>query len=627
MTSRAAGTRTRPGRALALVLSVGLLATVLTSCLMPGEHDPTGRAPVGNIDFAVAVGASIRVTGWALDPETAAPIEVAVAFHGTTTRHLADVDRPDIGAAYPGNGSAHGFDVRSPILGTGVKQVCVVALNVGIGDDRVLGCQDIQTGQDLPVGSFDTLTQQPDGSVLARGWAFDGEYTDSSTPVTYTVDGGAPALGYANVPRPDVNAFFGIAGSHGFDLGLWLPLGTRTVCVTAKNVDRGWDVALGCHTVEVNTPTSVAPGAGISAVQPVGPPAGHPLTGIDRDGGISTRLRDGSILWLFGDSAEPRSTPGYRYFVNNTAAWAAAGSPTVTRDAVAAGRVPYTFVAPAAAFTTPCPMGFTAVMWPLSATAVPYGEMVTTRDRVIAFFGNVCLRGTEAKSRGVAVVEYVYDHQAVHDGARIQGTVLRQNMFPVGAEYGTASMVDGDFLYAYECGRPSDDTVGVIWPNDPAYTGCTAARVELANLDVAGTTVADPTQWRYWNGSGWVNTPQPGALMTIPSVPNNPQTPVSSFSISNDPHYGYTMTYSPWPGYTDEVYVRTGSSPTGPWSAARLVKLPNCNEYATGAQRLCYAATAQPWRSQPGQLGIGWFDQYVAWNPTRGSYLSGNAPF
>jgi len=623
-TSEAPRTRSRRGRALALALTVGMLSTVLTSCLMPGEYDPTGRAPVGAIDFAVAQGASIRVSGWALDPETSAPIDVSIAFHGTTTRHVANVERPDIAAAFPGKGSAHGFDVRSPILGTGVKQVCVVAMNVGVGQDRVLGCQDIQTGQDLPVGSFDALTQQADGSVLARGWAFDGEYTEASSPVTYSVNGAPPALAQANVPRPDVNAFFGISGSHGFDLGLWLPNGVHSVCILAKNLDRGWDVDLGCRRVEVNTITSISPGAGVSSVAPVGPPPGHALTGIDRDGGISTQLRDGSILWLFGDSAEPQSTPGYRYFVNNTAAWASAGAPTVTRDAVAAGRVPYTFVTPATAFSTPCPSGFAAVMWPLSATNVPDG--ITSRDRVIAFFGNVCLRGTEALSRGVAVVEYVYNPGAPPIESRIQGTVLNQNLFPVGAEYGTASMIDGGFLYAYECGRPGDGIPGPIWPDDPAYTGCTVARVAPASVANAGA-------WTYWNGTTWGSTapsqpvPASGALMTIPGNGANKQTPVSSFSISNDPVHGYAMTYSPWPGYTDEVYVRTANSPIGPWSAARLIKLPNCNEYATGSQRLCYAATAQPWRSQPGQLGIGWFDQYVALDPTRGSYLAGTAPF
>ena len=255
---------------------------------------------------------------------------------------------------------------------------------------------------------------------------------------------------------------------------------------------------------------------------------------------------------------------------------------------------------------------------------------------MIAFFGDVCLQGTEAKSRGVAVVEWIYDPAAYANvqsvGPRLQGTVLRQNLFPVGTEYGTASMVDNGYLYAYECGRPSDDFGGVIWPNDPAFDGCAVARV-------APEDVATPSAWRYWNGnanwtapSSWsVTVPSPRVTMSVPTTLGGPdpdkQLPVSSFSVSNDPTTGYTMTYSPWPGYTSEVFVRTSSSPVGPWTNRTLVTLPGCNDWAEGSSKHCYAATAQPWRSEPGQLGLGYYDEYVAQEPVRGAYFSANAPF
>ncbi len=633
MTSSSAAARTDRGRAprrIALGVVAGLLATVLTSCLMPGEHDPTGRAPIGNMEAAYAAGSGIRVTGWALDPDTAAPVEIGIAFHGTTGTFIADRDRPDVAAAYPGYGAAHGFDVTSGALGTGIKQVCVWIINVGEGQDRVLGCQDIQTGFDETIGSYETLTQVAPNTMRATGWACDGE-TDDSIELSYRVDDGPAQRLRTHVVRPDVNAVHGRSGVHGFSFDMTVASGGHRVCIVALGPGRGGDLDLGCRSVDVNDLPAVGPGAGISSSQAVGPFPGHPLTGIDRDGGISTRLRDGSTLWLFGDSLEPRAGGGHRYFVNNTAAWAAPGEPTVTRDAVASGNVPYTFVTPAGGFVGGCPPGFAAVMWPLSATTRQVGSI----DRVTAFFGNVCLNGNEAKSRGVALVEWDYTPGQFNDlgvvGRRLQGRVVQQTLFPVGAEYGTASMMEGGLLYAYECGRPSDDRTGVIWPNDPAYTGCTVARVDPADA-------SRPSSWRYWNGSmapnwtassNWVADPAAARTMTIPSVGSggDKQLPVSSLSVVDDPQFGLTMVYSPWPGFTQEVFVRSGASPVGPWSNRTLVNLPGCTgEWADGSRRYCYASTAQPWRSSAGQLGIGYYDQYTATNPSRGSYFAASAP-
>ncbi len=48
-----------------------VLALVSTGCLLPGQFDPTGGAPIGSLDLVVDAGGAIRVVGWALDPETA----------------------------------------------------------------------------------------------------------------------------------------------------------------------------------------------------------------------------------------------------------------------------------------------------------------------------------------------------------------------------------------------------------------------------------------------------------------------------------------------------------------------------------------------------------------------------
>ena len=200
----------------------------------------------------------------------------------------------------------------------------------------------------------------------------------------------------------------------------------------------------------------------------------------------------------------------------------------------------------------------------------------------------------------------------------ITGTVLEQNLFPVGAEYGSAAMVHEGMLYAYECGRPSDDLPPgtIVWPDDPAFSGCTVARVEP---DSVGATSA----WTYWTDEpSWSSVPSEAATMTIPGNPNGDQRlPVATLSVVDDPMFGFTMAYSPWPGFTDRIFVRSATSPTGPWTARTEILLPGCFDWANGSEQLCYAGTAQPWRSAPGQLGVGWYDQF-AWTsprPWRGS--------
>jgi hypothetical protein len=60
---------------------------------------------------------------------------VGVAF-------TANRDRPDIGAAYPGYGSAHGFSETVP-ASAGSHRVCVYAINTSAGGHSLLRCQTL----------------------------------------------------------------------------------------------------------------------------------------------------------------------------------------------------------------------------------------------------------------------------------------------------------------------------------------------------------------------------------------------------------------------------------------------------------------------------------------------------
>jgi hypothetical protein len=96
--------------------------------------------PFGFLDAIHALGGLLHVRGWAADPDIpTSPIKVAVAVNGTLIcENVADHPRPDVAAARPGFGSAHGFAIDLPVE-PGEHVIEVNARNVGPGKDTLLG--------------------------------------------------------------------------------------------------------------------------------------------------------------------------------------------------------------------------------------------------------------------------------------------------------------------------------------------------------------------------------------------------------------------------------------------------------------------------------------------------------
>ena len=607
---------------------------VLFSGLSPGPHQvcvwadnvgPGDRAralgcttvtvpaldPFGAIDAIVATPGGLRVDGWAIDPETSAPIEVGVLLDGSPVLvEPADLPRPDLAGF--GAGTAHGFSFPFPAP-TGAHQVCVIASNVGAGAPTWLGCRDVSVPAPppdrRPAGSVTAVTPVGTSAVRVRGTAAD---PDTPAPVTVriAVDGASTVVA---------------ATGGAYDATITgLAPGSHQVCVTAVDApsgggagalvgDRTWP----CGTVVLGAVAVGSTGAPSGPPTPVGPAAGHPLAAIDRDAGISVALRDGSVLWLFGDSSQVDRGGNLQYFVNNTAAWAPAGASTATQDA-APGGAPVQFVAPTGAAWI-CPADRpTRAMWPLSAVRTDGSGQ---RDVVTAFFGNVCLgdEPLEIEPRGVALVRWTYDPASPPAGQAITGTVVTQQLFPVGQEYGTAATTDGTYVFGYDCDAPPDGP-GVEWPDQ--FGPCTLGRVPVAS---AGTRSA----WTYWSGGGWTAN-EASAAPVVPgsSGGDDPKAPVASMTVAWDEvHDVYVMAYSPWPGFTDRIFVRVATAPQGPWSDVVEVALPGCDDTIGRDGYLCYAGTVQPQLSSPGLLGLGYYDQLVAVGPNRGQYLTVTVPF
>ena len=234
--------------------SIGPGSSVSLGCrnvVMPGG------SPIGVIDSASNGVGSISVTGWVVDPDTAAAIDVHVYVDGIGRLAIrADGTRTDVAAGFPGYGPTRGYS-GSVSIGGGAHTVCVYGINVGVGNHSLLGCRVVQVAGGSPFGALDTVTFE-NGSLRVTGWAVDPE-TVSSIPVHVYVQGQGYAL-TANGNRPDIAGGLPAYGAaHGFDNLLPAPEGRQTVCAYAINVGAGNHSLLGCREVVI----------------PMGSPIGH----------------------------------------------------------------------------------------------------------------------------------------------------------------------------------------------------------------------------------------------------------------------------------------------------------------------------------------------------------------
>jgi hypothetical protein len=146
---------------------------------------PAGGSPRGNFERATGVDGGVVVKGWALDPDTTAPIYVWVTVDGKGRHVLANRTRTDVAAVYPAYGAAHGFEQTIP-AGPGAHRVCATASNVGVGAHTPFTCRDVTT----PAG--------PGAGEVA------GVTTGGSTGTsTGTTSGGTTTGGTASTGRPN----------------------------------------------------------------------------------------------------------------------------------------------------------------------------------------------------------------------------------------------------------------------------------------------------------------------------------------------------------------------------------------------------------------------------------------
>lgn len=214
---------------------------------------PPSGSPVGNFETAVGERGAVRVTGWAVDPDTVDPVYAYVTVAGQGSYVLGNGTRTDVGRAYPGYGDARGFSGSVPAP-EGTQVVCVTLSNVGVGAHTSLGCRTVTVASGSPVGNFESATGTP-GALTVRGWALD---PDTTAPIYVWASVAGPAGSVYNGPvrasasRGDIARAYPDHGDlHGIAWTLPVDGGTYTVCLTAVNTGSGSDRDLGCRVASV----------------------------------------------------------------------------------------------------------------------------------------------------------------------------------------------------------------------------------------------------------------------------------------------------------------------------------------------------------------------------------------
>lgn len=231
-------------------LNRGRGSSTRIGCLtLTGSNDPVGARTAARVPGGVAV------TGWAVDPNTAAPTQIRIALdrQASVTVAAAAPAGPDtatIPAALVAHyGSAHAFTATLPTPTPGPHTVCVTAANVGAGHDTNLGCSPVTVTVD-PVAQLARIVRVDATHIALTGWALD---PDTADPVTVTVTAGGLLAANAVADRPasatdaPIPSPWAAWGPDRYFTGTYpVPAGEQTVCLTAVNVGPGSSRRLTC---------------------------------------------------------------------------------------------------------------------------------------------------------------------------------------------------------------------------------------------------------------------------------------------------------------------------------------------------------------------------------------------
>ncbi len=183
--------------------------------------------PVAELDAPTVSSGALHVRGWAFDRDApTTPLTVTLRIDsGAPLTLTADITRTDIGKAYPGTGTAHGFATALTVP-EGRHTVCVVAGNIGLGSNRSLPCKSVVVDF-TPKAAVSSSTATSTG-LTVKGWAYDPD-TSKAVSTHVQLDGTTVAVVTANRKGKTHNG-------HNFSATVTAKSGRHTVCVVAINL-------------------------------------------------------------------------------------------------------------------------------------------------------------------------------------------------------------------------------------------------------------------------------------------------------------------------------------------------------------------------------------------------------
>ena len=185
-----------------------ILANVTTYWYVAGYNiSSSGNAPTGWLDSVTSDSVGrIHVKGWTLDadsPTTSLDVHVYIggaAGDSNAEGHVikANLERSDIAAAYPGAGSAHGFDAVINTSKSGNQPVYVYGINVGAGGNALLNNSGARVNI-IADTAAPTINDVKVSNVSGRGYTVTCKVSDNVgvtkvTMPTWTVKNGQDDL-------------------------------------------------------------------------------------------------------------------------------------------------------------------------------------------------------------------------------------------------------------------------------------------------------------------------------------------------------------------------------------------------------------------------------------------------
>ena len=186
---------------------------------------------------------TVKVTGYAVDPDLNAPARVRLTVGGQTVEADTSLDRPDVQVlpGYTNAPLASGFELVVTGVPPGWTEACTTVVDQGsvVGDER-LGCTGLKVvdpAGEVPTGSLSSVTTAP-GTVMLGLSVADAQGTAPFT-ADVLLDGQVKATATTNDAGA---AIVRLDGQQG---------GARVLCLRARNVGAGADTVVDCLHLQV----------------------------------------------------------------------------------------------------------------------------------------------------------------------------------------------------------------------------------------------------------------------------------------------------------------------------------------------------------------------------------------